>query len=170
MSITVRLEELARERLGLEALRPGQLEAARAAAGGRDTLCVMSTGAGKSAVYQLAGLARGGMTIVVSPLIALQRDQLEGAVPAAAMLNSTLGAAGRAELLESAAAGEIGMLLLAPEQLADEEVIEVLAGADVRLFVVDEAHCATQWGTSSVPTTSTSGARPARSAGRRSSP
>lgn len=146
MSITVRLEELARERLGLEALRPGQLEAARAAAGGRDTLCVMSTGSGKSAVYQLAGLARGGMTVVVSPLIALQRDQLEGAVPAAAMLNSTLGAAGRAELLESAAAGEIEMLLLAPEQLADDEVTDVLAGADVRLLVVDEAHCATQWG------------------------
>ena len=69
-----RIRRLARERLGFETLRPGQLEAVEAVLDGRDTLAVMSTGSGKSAIYQLAGLMLDGPTIVVSPLIALQRD------------------------------------------------------------------------------------------------
>ncbi len=142
------LERLARERLGLDALRPGQLEAARAAVGGRDVLCVMATGAGKSAVYQLAGLARPGTTVVVSPLIALQQDQLESADEAdsAVTLNSTLPARVRDEILEGAAAGEIEFVLLAPEQLQDAEVVGRLREGDVSLLVVDEAHCASEWG------------------------
>jgi ATP-dependent DNA helicase RecQ len=70
------IEELARERLGFERLRPGQLRAAEALAAGRDVLAVLPTGAGKSAIYELAGMARTGPTVVVSPLIALQADQL----------------------------------------------------------------------------------------------
>src|ERR1700758_1446574 len=72
------IEELARERLGFERLRPGQLDAVQALAGGRDVLAVLPTGSGKSAIYELAGLLRAGPTVVVSPLIALEDDQLGG--------------------------------------------------------------------------------------------
>lgn len=141
------LQALAREHLGYEHLRPGQFEAASTAADGRDVLCVMATGSGKTAVYQLAALARGGITVVVSPLIALQRDQLESrGMTGAALLNSTLGAAERRELLEGIGAGEVPLVLLAPEQLADERVLELFAASDVRLLVVDEAHCVSEWG------------------------
>ena len=74
--LSTRIRKLARTRLGLAKLRPGQLEAVKALANGRDVMVVMPTGAGKSAVYQLAGLLLDGPTVVVSPLIALQRDQL----------------------------------------------------------------------------------------------
>jgi ATP-dependent DNA helicase RecQ len=70
------IRELARTRLGFERLRPGQLRAVAAASGGRDVLAVLPTGGGKSAIYELAGLLRDGPTVVVSPLIALQEDQL----------------------------------------------------------------------------------------------
>ena len=70
------IEQLARDRLGFDRLRPGQLRAAEALAGGRDVLAVLPTGGGKSAIYELAGLRRAGPTVVVSPLIALQDDQL----------------------------------------------------------------------------------------------
>lgn len=73
------IEAVARERLGYEQLRPGQLEGIRSVLDGRDTLCVMSTGSGKTAIYELAGLLMEGPVIVVSPLIALQRDQVREA-------------------------------------------------------------------------------------------
>src|SRR5258707_12007481 len=85
------IRELARSRLGFEQLRPGQLRAVAAAAGGRDVLAVLPTGGGKSAIYELAGLLREGPTVVVSPLIALQADQLahlHAAGLAAIVLNS----------------------------------------------------------------------------------
>ena len=72
-----RIERAAREVLGFERLRPGQAEAAESVLAGRDTLAVLSTGSGKSAIYQLAGLLTDGATLVVSPLIALQRDQVD---------------------------------------------------------------------------------------------
>ncbi len=95
--------------------------------GGRDTLCIMSTGSGKSAIYQLAGLLLEGPTVVVSPLIALQRDQVESIegeeAGEAAVLNSTLSERAREAALEEAEHGELSFLLLAPEQLAKEEVV-----------------------------------------------
>ena len=144
------LRRLARERLGYGSLRPGEAEAVQAALAGRDTLVVMPTGSGKSAIYQLAALALPGPTVVVSPLLALQRDQLEAieerdAAPAAE-LNSTLSALEREETLESLEERELEFLFLAPEQLANEEVLERVRAARPSLFVVDEAHCARQWG------------------------
>jgi ATP-dependent DNA helicase RecQ len=144
------IERLAREALGIERLRPGQLQAIEAVSAGRDTMAVMSTGYGKSAIYQLAGELLDGPTIVVSPLIALQRDQVEAmeeAVPGeAAELNSTTPERKREELMEELREGEREFVLLAPEQLAKAEVLEELREAKPSLLVVDEAHCISEWG------------------------
>ena len=141
---------MARDQFGFDGLRPGQEEAIRAVLAGRDTLAVMPTGAGKSAIYQLAGLMLEGPTLVVSPLISLQQDQVEsieddlGAT--AARLNSALSEGERRAALAGFAAGETEFLLLAPEQLAREETLAELAGARPSLVVIDEAHCISEWG------------------------
>ena len=113
---------MAREAFGFPSLRPGQQEAIAAALEGRDVLAVMSTGAGKSAIYQIAGLLTPGATVVVSPLIALQRDQVDGlnevAAGGAAQLNSSLPRAVREEALHELAEDALEFLFLAPEQLA----------------------------------------------------
>jgi ATP-dependent DNA helicase RecQ len=142
-----RIRALARERLGHRRLRPGQLEGVRSVAGGRDTLVVMSTGSGKTAIYLLAGLLLDGPAVVVSPLIALQRDQVEAAdAEGAALLNSQLGEREREDVLTGLQDGSVRFVLLAPEQLANAEVLERLAAARPALMVVDEAHCVSQWG------------------------
>ncbi|GAA2026613.1 RecQ family ATP-dependent DNA helicase [Pseudokineococcus marinus] len=114
-----------------------------------DTLLVARSGAGKTAVYQIASRLAGGLTLVVSPLVALQRDQartLAEGGQRAGLVNSTLRAAEQAEALRAAAAGDLDLLLLAPEQLARPATTEALAAADVRLVVVDEAHVVSDWG------------------------
>ncbi|HEY0443423.1 MAG TPA: ATP-dependent DNA helicase RecQ [Candidatus Limnocylindrales bacterium] len=140
----------ARETLGFRRLLPGQEEAVRAVLAGRDTLALLPTGGGKSAIYQLAAVERPGPTVVVSPLLALQQDQLESLdderLGGAAALNSTLSDARRAEVLEAFAAGRLEFLLLAPEQLAIPEVLDRVADAHPSLFVVDEVHCVSEWG------------------------
>jgi ATP-dependent DNA helicase RecQ len=151
MSDAAAIEKLAEEKLGIEALHPGQLEATEAVVGGRDTLAVMSTGYGKSAIYQLAGELLGRPTIVVSPLIALQRDQVEAIEDhigggEAAELNSTVSERRRHELIAALERGEHEFVLLAPEQLAKPEVLAELAATEPSLLVVDEAHCISEWG------------------------
>jgi ATP-dependent DNA helicase RecQ len=151
VSDAARIGKLAKEKLGIEKLHPGQLEAIEAVLDGRDTLAVMSTGYGKSAIYQLAGEILGKPTIVVSPLIALQRDQveaIEGRIGdcEAVELNSTVSAKKRRELIEALERGEHEFVLLAPEQLAKPEVLAELAATEPALLVVDEAHTISEWG------------------------
>jgi ATP-dependent DNA helicase RecQ len=148
--VSDRIDRVAREAFGFETLRPGQREAIESVLAGRDTLVVMSTGSGKSAIYQIAGLLTDGATVVVSPLIALQRDQVDDladrAAGGAAQLNSALPAAVRERALAELAEDALEFLLLAPEQLANEEVLGELAAARPSLLVVDEAHCISEWG------------------------
>ncbi len=142
------IEELARERLGFERLRPGQLRAVEALAGGRDVLAVLPTGGGKSAIYELAGLLRAGPAVVVSPLIALQDDQLahlHAAGLPAIVLNSQQSAGARAAaLLASCDSGTF--VFLSPEQLINQQTRQALQRARPGLFAVDEAHLISQWG------------------------
>jgi ATP-dependent DNA helicase RecQ len=134
---------------GLAALRPVQAEAAAALAGGRDCLVVMPSGSGKSAIYQIAAVALGRPAVVVSPLLSLQRDQarrLCGRGLPAAALNSAAGAAGRRQARAILSGRSPGFVFAAPEQLAREDVLAMLAQAPPALLAVDEAHCISAWG------------------------
>ena len=141
---------IARAKLGYEQLRPGQEEAIAAVLAGHDTLAVMPTGSGKSAIYQIAGAIIPGVTVVVSPLIALQQDQVEAIAEmdagGAALLNSALLAAEREEALDEFAQGATEFLFLAPEQFANEETFARVQASEPSLFVVDEALRISEWG------------------------
>ncbi len=142
------IEELARDRLGFQQLRPGQLRAVEALVGGRDVLAVLPTGGGKSAIFELAGMLRAGPTVVVSPLIALQDDQLahlRAAGLRAIVVNSQQAAGARAAALLASCDSDT-FVFLAPEQLANAQTRDTLRRAGPGLFCVDEAHLISQWG------------------------
>jgi ATP-dependent DNA helicase RecQ len=144
-----RLPRVLRQTFGLRRLREGQDDAIACVMSGAPTLALMPTGAGKSLCYQLPALLLPGPTLVVSPLIALMKDQcdkLRALGVAAVQLNSAVGADEIAAAEEAIAAGSAKIVFTTPERLADGAVVELLARHPPSLVVVDEAHCISQWG------------------------
>ena len=145
-----RLLEALRQHFGHDGFRAGQAETIAAVLRGESVLAVMPTGAGKSLCYQLAALLLPGTTLVISPLIALMKDQLDGLPPGveqrATTLNSTLDGTELEARLAGAAAGRYSLVYAAPERLRQRPFLHALARAGVSLLVVDEAHCVSLWG------------------------
>jgi ATP-dependent DNA helicase RecQ len=134
---------------GFNTYRPGQEEIVDAVLAGENVLAVMPTGSGKSLCYQLPAIARPGLTLVVSPLIALMRDQvraLTAAGVAAGSLNSSNDPAETSRVMGLLRRRELRLLYVAPERLARPDTVEMLAESDVAMMAIDEAHCVSQWG------------------------
>jgi ATP-dependent DNA helicase RecQ len=145
----VDLRERLVELFGLDDFRPAQREVIEDVLAGRDVLCVMPTGAGKSLCYQLPAAISGGLTIVVSPLISLMEDQVQQlrdeGIPAA-LLNSSLTPAMQRQALADLEAGFEGLLYVAPERFSAPNFQAVLSKLKIKLLAIDEAHCISQWG------------------------
>ncbi len=143
------LKPLLREHFGYSDFRPGQQEAIRSVLAQQDTLVVMPTGSGKSLIYQLAALVLPGTTLVISPLIALMKDQVDQLqarhIPAT-FINSSLTLAQQQERLQQLLARAYRLLYVAPERLRHRAFLETISQVKIGLLAVDEAHCIAQWG------------------------
>ncbi|HSU68805.1 MAG TPA: ATP-dependent DNA helicase RecQ [Tepidisphaeraceae bacterium] len=143
------LREQLQNLFGLDEFRPSQREVIEDVLRGKDVLCVMPTGAGKSLCYQLPAIVQGGLTLVVSPLISLMEDQVQQlrdeGLPAA-FLNSSMSGGMRRQVMEELSEGYNGLLYVAPERFGSADFQELLQRIKPKLFAVDEAHCISQWG------------------------
>lgn len=149
ITTTHALEAALKQYWGYDSFRPLQQEAMEAAMNRRDSLVVLPTGGGKSLCYQVPAVCRDGMAIVVSPLIALMKDQVDAltacGVPAA-FVNSSLSVEERRQVARRVSSGELKMLFAAPERLVQETTIRFLQDANVSFIAIDEAHCISHWG------------------------
>jgi ATP-dependent DNA helicase RecQ len=144
-----RLEGTLRERFGLERFRAGQREVIEAVLSGRDVLCVMPTGGGKSLCYQFPAIQLRGLTLVVSPLIALMKDQVDALTARglrATLINSTLDPSEQHARLVEAEAGRYDLVYVAPERFRSGRFLEAMSRIGPALLAVDEAHCISEWG------------------------
>ncbi|RMF42415.1 MAG: RecQ family ATP-dependent DNA helicase [Planctomycetota bacterium] len=151
MSVSQQADSLsnALQQFGLTEFRPGQREVIEAILAGHDCMCIMPTGGGKSLCYQLPSVIRAGLTIVVSPLIALMKDQVDSlqarGIPAT-LINSTLSAAQQQQRLQEVAAGKYRLVYVAPERLRNPRFVDAIRATPIQLLAIDEAHCISQWG------------------------
>jgi len=136
-------------RFGLSSFRKGQREVISAVLAGHDCLCIMPTGGGKSLCYQLPSIVRDGVTLVISPLIALMKDQVDAMAPLgirATCINSSLSLPEQLARLEQMAEGGFDLVYIAPERLRNQRFLDAVRGARIHLLAVDEAHCISEWG------------------------
>ncbi|OBQ76705.1 DNA helicase RecQ [Mesorhizobium loti] len=152
-SASVRAEDpkqrVLKDVFGFDDFRPGQADVMDALLGGRHVLAVMPTGAGKSVCYQVPALVMGGLTLVVSPLVALMQDQVAAlrlAGVGADTINSSLDREANVAAWRRVASGQTRLLYLAPERLMTERMLEALSRLEISLIAIDEAHCISQWG------------------------
>ncbi len=141
--------QVLRETFGYQQFRPGQQDIINAAINGRDCLVIMPTGGGKSLCYQIPALVLDGLTLVVSPLISLMKDQvdqLQAYGVAAACLNSTQSREQQQAVFNACRCGELKLLYIAPERLSTDGFLDQLAHWNTSLIAIDEAHCISQWG------------------------
>src|SRR5687767_8164350 len=138
-----------RQHFGFDDFREGQREVVGSILEGKDAVVVMPTGSGKSLCYQLPALIMDGVTVVVSPLIALMKDQVDALARrgiAATMINSTITAGEQQSRIDALRRGEYRLVYVAPERFRHRAFTEALRAADIALMAVDEAHCISQWG------------------------
>lgn len=136
-------------KFGLSEFRPGQREVVDAVASGEDVMCVMPTGGGKSLCYQLPSISKQGTTIVVSPLIALMKDQVDNLKKLgirASLINSSLSASEQTDVLNEMASGKLNLVYVAPERLRNSRFLDAISSVNINLLAIDEAHCVSEWG------------------------